>query len=70
MDLDEFFPKYTPHTAGHSEVILEKTKTRIRELADYFKLTLDIDKKISQVLLWPNIKTKHLCRLIYKKLIL
>jgi|CXWL01.1.fsa_nt_gi hypothetical protein len=45
IELDDFFPKYTEHNASHSEVLLEKIKTKIRELADYFSLTLDIDQK-------------------------
>jgi len=44
MELDEFFPDFKPHNAHHSEELLEVIKTRVREIADHFLLTLDIDK--------------------------
>ena len=44
MNVDEFFPDYKPHNAHHSEEMLELVKTKIRAIADYFSLTLDIDK--------------------------
>ena len=47
MEFDEFFPDFKPHNVGHSEDLLEVIKTRVREIADHFSLTLDIDKPYS-----------------------
>ena len=44
VDVDNFFPDFRPHNVHHSEELLEIVKTRIREIADNFLLTLDIDK--------------------------
>lgn len=44
MEVDNFFPNFKPHNAQHSEELLEVVKTRVREIADHFSLTLSIDK--------------------------
>lgn len=44
MEVDEFFPDYKRYSVGDSEVILELIKTKVREIADNFSLTLEIDK--------------------------
>jgi len=43
-DLGEFFPDYKPHDVKYADHLIELTKTKVRELADHFSLTLDIDK--------------------------
>jgi len=44
METDEFFPEYREHKAGHSEILLELIKTRIREIADNLSIDIEIDK--------------------------